>query len=130
MPTRAPLILVVEDGEDARVLYSRYLTFHGFRVIEAADGEAGVRLALDYLPDLIVMDLGLPRIDGWEATRRLKADSRTQHIPVLALTGYGAEATTRAAAGGTSKFDALFIKPCPPHMVLAKIREMLAPQPQ
>jgi len=120
----SPLILLVDDFEDTRTMYGRMLSFQGFRVIEAADGEAAVEQAQTALPDLVVMDLGLPKIDGWEATRRLKADTRTQDIPILALTGYTRdESVRRAKAAGC---DALFTKPCSPDKLVAKIREMLA----
>jgi len=119
----SPLILLVDDFEDTRTMYSRMLSFQGFRVIEAADGEAAVEQAQTALPDLVVMDLGLPKIDGWEATRRLKADVRTHDIPILALTGYTRdESVRRAKAAGC---DALFTKPCSPDTLVAKIREML-----
>jgi two-component system, cell cycle response regulator DivK len=75
------------------------------------------------MPALIVMDMGLPRMDGWEATRRIKGDPRTAHIPLLALTGHAfPDSVARAKAAGV---DAFFIKPCPPATVLAKVREML-----
>jgi len=126
----SPLILLVDDVADARDMYSQYLTFHGFRVIEASDGEAGFQQAQEFLPDLILMDLGMPRVDGWEATRRLKADPRTEHIPVIALSGFGPDATARARAEGRAKFDALFLKPCPPPTILAKIRDVLNGRPR
>jgi CheY-like chemotaxis protein len=85
-PSRAdvPLILVVDDIADARLMYSLYLTNHGFRVVEAANGEDAVRLAHEQQPALVLMDLGMPVMDGWEATRRIKADPRTRSVPVLA----------------------------------------------
>src|SRR5262245_13584876 len=118
-----PLILVVDDTEDARYLYSLYLSHHGFRVMEAGDGEAAVRLAQEHRPALVLMDLGLPKMDGWEATRRLKADPTLRNTPVLALSGHAfADSVARAKEAGV---DAFFIKPCTPPTVLAKIKEML-----
>jgi len=84
----APLILVVDDVDDARYLYSLYLTTHGFRVVEAADGEEAIRLVHEHPPALVLMDLGLPKMDAWEATRRIKADPRTRDVPVLAISGH------------------------------------------
>jgi DNA-binding response OmpR family regulator len=120
-----PVVLLVEDGADARFMYTQYLTHHGVRVIEAADGEAGIRQAQEHHPDVIVLDLGLPKLDGWEAIRRLKADARTAHSPVLVVTGFGPDYPRMRADDVVSKFDALFLKPCPPPTLLAKIREML-----
>jgi two-component system, cell cycle response regulator DivK len=120
-----PLILLVEDNDDARLMYTQYLTFHGCQVIEAADGEAGLRHALQQGPDIIILDLGLPTLDGWEVTRHLKADPRTAQIPVLVVTGYGPDFPRMKTDSVVSKFDALFLKPCSPPALLAKIREML-----
>ena len=87
--TRAqPLVLVVEDYQDAREMYAAYLQFSGYDVVEAGNGVEAVEKTLDLLPDIVLMDLALPRMDGWEATRRLKNDERTRHIPIVALTGH------------------------------------------
>ena len=119
----APLVLVVDDVKDAREMYALYLTTKGFRVMEAADGEHAFELALAQRPALVVMDLGLPKMDGWEATRRIKADPRTCRIPVLALSGHAySDSMQRAQDAGV---DAFFRKPCLPATVLAKIRELL-----
>ena len=83
-----PLVLVVEDFQDAREMYALYLGYEGFGVIQAKDGFEALKLAGEQLPDLILMDLALPGMDGWEATRRIKDDPRTRHIPVVALTGH------------------------------------------
>jgi CheY-like chemotaxis protein len=122
-PSPAPLILVVDDMQDARAMYSLYLTIHGFRVIEAADGEAALRLTQDQHPALVLMDLGLPKLDGWEATRRIKADPCTRCIRVLALSGHAvSDSVQRAYDAGV---DGFLRKPCLPATVLAKINEML-----
>ena len=119
----APLILVVDDVADARYMYSFYLTTHGYRVCEATNGADAIRLAVEQQPALVLMDMGLPVIDGWEATRRIKADPRIQRVPVLAISGHAfPDSVTRAKDAGV---DAFFIKPCIPAMVLAKINEML-----
>jgi CheY-like chemotaxis protein len=82
------LILVVDDYQDAREMYAEYLQYSGFRVAEAKNGNEAVAQARSLKPDLILMDLSLPGMDGWEATRVLKADEETRHIPIVALTGH------------------------------------------
>src|SRR3954470_5889176 len=81
-----PLILLVEDQTDLRRLYAQQLTMSGFDVIEAANGAEAVAWTSSHRPDVVLMDLSLPILDGWEATRRLKRDEKTAHIPVVALT--------------------------------------------
>src|SRR5438045_3160940 len=82
------LVLIVDDVEDNLDAYSQYLLFRGYQVALAGDGEDALQQALKLRPDLIVMDLAMPIMDGWETTRRLRADERTQSIPVIALTGH------------------------------------------
>jgi two-component system cell cycle response regulator DivK len=117
-------ILVIEDTEDNRQILRDLLTAAGYDIIEAVDGEAGVAMAMDQHPDLILMDIQLPVIDGYEATRRIKADPSTRHIPVVAVTSYalaGDEAKTREAG-----CDGYIAKPYSPRNLLAKVREFLA----
>ena len=104
-----PLILVVDDYQDAREMYAEYLQFSGFRVAEARNGNEAVAQAFSLRPDLILMDLSLPGMDGWEATRVLKADERTKHIPVVALTGHALAGASEGArkAGCDSGRDCL-----------------------
>jgi two-component system cell cycle response regulator DivK len=83
-----PRILVVEDNEWSRDMLVRRLSRRGFQVISAADGRRGMAMARSQSPDLIVMDMSLPEIDGWEATRRLKVDPATRAIPIVALTAH------------------------------------------
>src|SRR5205807_9357571 len=83
-----PRVLVVDDYPDAREMYTEYLEFSGFEVVQASNGAEALERAIDTIPDIILMDLSLPVMDGWEATRRLKADRRTWDIPVVALTGH------------------------------------------
>lgn len=83
-----PRILVVEDNEWSRDILARRLSRRGYQVILAADGKRGMALAQAQIPDLILMDMSLPEIDGWEATRRLKADPATRAIPIVALTAH------------------------------------------
>src|SRR5262245_1832837 len=123
LPVQRPLILMVEDGADTREMYRSYFSFHAFRVSTAPDGVDVVRQAKAQQPDLVLMDLGLPRVDGWVATRRLKADVFTRHIPVLVLTGHAdAESLRRAMDAGA---DACVVKPCEPRALVAKIWELL-----
>lgn len=86
-----PKILYVEDNEDNVYMLTRRLRQQGFEVVVAGDGEQGVAMAAAETPDLIVMDLGLPTLDGWEATRRLKAVPETKRIPVIALSAHAME---------------------------------------
>ena len=118
-----PLILVVDDYQDAREMYAEYLQFSGFRVAEARNGNEAVEQAFALKPDLILMDLSLPGMDGWEATRRLKADDRTKHIPIVALTGHAlAGASEGAKKAGC---DSFVTKPCLPDDLVVEVRRML-----
>jgi two-component system cell cycle response regulator DivK len=119
----APLILVVDDYQDAREMYAEYLQFSGFRVAEARNGNEAVDQAFALRPDLILMDLSLPGKDGWEATRELKADERTRHIPIVALTGHAlAGASDGAKKAGC---DSFVTKPCLPDDLVVEVRRML-----
>ena len=118
-----PLILVVDDYQDAREMYAEYLQFSGFRVAEARNGNEAVEQAFALKPDLILMDLSLPGMDGWEATRRLKADERTSRIPIVALTGHAlAGASEGAKKAGC---DSFVTKPCLPDDLVVEVRRML-----
>ena len=118
-----PLILVVDDYQDAREMYAEYLQFSGFRVAEARNGNEAVDQAFALRPDLILMDLSLPGKDGWEATRELKADDRTRHIPIVALTGHAlAGASDGAKKAGC---DSFVTKPCLPDDLVVEVRRML-----
>ena len=120
----APLILVVDDYQDAREMYAEYLQFSGFRVAEARNGNEAVEQAVALKPDLILMDLSLPGMDGWEATRRLKADDTTRHIPIVALTGHAlAGASEGAKKAGC---DSFVTKPCLPDDLVIEVRRMLS----
>jgi two-component system cell cycle response regulator DivK len=120
---QGPLILVVDDYEDAREMYAEYLRFSGFRVAEARNGNEALEQAFALKPDLILMDLSLPGMDGWEATRQLKADERTRGIPVVALTGHAlAGASEGARKAGC---DSFVTKPCLPDDLVVEVRRML-----
>jgi two-component system cell cycle response regulator DivK len=116
-------ILVVEDTEDNRQILRDLLSAAGYDLLEAVDGESGVDMAAREKPDLILMDIQLPQIDGYEATRRIKADPALRHIPIIAVTSYalsGDEEKTRAA--GCNGYVA---KPFSPRQLLGKVREFL-----
>jgi two-component system, cell cycle response regulator DivK len=116
-------ILAVEDQEDNMQILRDLLSSAGYEIIEAYDGEAGVRAAVAERPDLILMDIQLPLLDGYEATRRIKADPALRAIPIIVVTSYalsGDEEKARAAG-----CDAYVAKPYSPRALLAKIREYL-----
>lgn len=119
-----PLVLVVEDYQDAREMYAAYLQFSGFDVVEATNGIEGIEQTLEKMPDIILMDLALPKMDGWEATRRLKSDERTRHIPIVALTGHALAGHAEGAR--QAGCDAFVTKPCLPDALVAEIKRILA----
>jgi two-component system cell cycle response regulator DivK len=127
-PLKAELtVLVVDDYEDNRQMYAELLVYDGYQVAEASDGAVAIATARRIVPDLIVMDLSLPVIDGWEATRRLKADDRTRHIPVLALTGHAPEGLVGHSEGAhEAGCDAFLSKPCSPEKLLEVVAEVIA----
>jgi two-component system cell cycle response regulator DivK len=116
-------ILVVEDQEDNRRIIRDLLTSVGYELIEALDGEAGVRLAKEQRPDLILMDIQLPVLDGYEATRRIKADPALRAIPIVAVTSYALSGDDQKA--GAAGCDAYVAKPFSPRHLLATIRRFL-----
>lgn len=120
----APLVLVVDDFQDNREMFAEYLAFSGFRVAEAATGREALDRAFELIPDLILMDLSLPEIDGWKATRFLKNDPRTKQIPIVALTGHALAGHSREAKDAGC--DAFLTKPCLPDTLVAEIRRVLA----
>jgi two-component system, cell cycle response regulator DivK len=119
----ARTVLLIEDNEDNRIVYSTILRHYGFNVLEALTGEDGIAAAVTEKPDLILMDIGLPGLDGWEATRRLKSDDSTRAIPIIALTAHAmAEHREQALQVGC---DAYLAKPVEPREVLAQVKRML-----
>ncbi len=118
-----PKILLVEDNEMNRDMLSRRLLRKGFDVVMAEDGALGVARATSESPALILMDMSLPVIDGWEATRRLKADAATAHIPIIALTAHAmSEDRDKAMAAGCDDYDT---KPIDLDRLLTKIAGLL-----
>ncbi len=116
-------ILVVEDQPDNRQIIRDLLTSVGYELIEAVDGEAGVRLAKAHRPDLILMDIQLPVLDGYEATRRIKADPELRPIPLIVVTSYALSGDDRKAMAAGC--DAYVAKPFSPRELLATIRSLL-----
>ncbi|TMB95384.1 MAG: response regulator [Chloroflexi bacterium] len=117
-------ILVVEDNEPSRDVLSRRLERRAYRVLLAADGQQAVSIARRAMPDLILMDLGLPGIDGWEATRQLKGDATTRHIPIIVLSAHAmTNDREMALAAGGDEFDT---KPVRFEQLLVKIASLLA----
>jgi two-component system, cell cycle response regulator DivK len=116
-------ILVVEDHEDNRQILRDLLASAGYEMIEAENGEVGVAAAIAERPDLILMDIQLPLLDGYEATRRIKADPALKSIPIIVVTSYalsGDEDKARAVG-----CDAYIAKPYSPRQLLARIRDFL-----
>jgi two-component system cell cycle response regulator DivK len=117
-------ILYIEDNEDNFYMLSNRLKRRGYELIAAPDGEIGIAMARSLAPELILMDLSLPLMDGWEATRRLKAASETRHIPIIALSAHSmAGDREKALAAGCDEFDT---KPVELPRLLAKIANLLA----
>ena len=119
-----PIVLLVEDDLDGRRMYADWLSDAGFRVDQAHNGFQALERAFDSRPDVVVTDLNIPGIDGFELTRRLKQDARTRDVPVLAVTGYAAFALDpeRARRAGC---DGVLAKPCSPEDLEAAIRGLI-----
>jgi len=117
-------VLLVEDDQDGRRMYVEWLTGAGFRVSQAHNGLQALERALDLLPDVVVTDLNIPGIDGFELTRRLKHDPRTRDIPVIAVTGYAAFAADPDRAHRTG-CDVGLPKPCSPDDLESAIRSLI-----
>jgi two-component system cell cycle response regulator DivK len=117
---RSPLVLVVEDYADAREMYAAYIRLAGFSVAEAGDGVEAIRLAAELEPDVVVLDLSLPRLDGWGVIRRLRSDPRTRAILIVALSGH-----SRARVVEDAGWDAFVLKPCMQEELIGEIRRVL-----
>jgi two-component system, cell cycle response regulator DivK len=116
-------ILVIEDQEDNRRIVRDLLTSVGYEIIEAVTGEEGVTAAASHVPDLILMDIQLPGLDGYDATRRIKANPALRHIPIIAVTSYALSGDdVKAFEAGC---DGYVSKPFSPRALLVKIREFL-----
>ena len=120
---RGPTVLIVDDTVDTRQLYSLYFSSRGYKVLTAHDGVTGIDAAERHLPDVIVMDISMPGLDGIAATERLKKGSRTRHLPVLILTAH----PLRVAAHGAllAEADGFLTKPCLPEELEVHVRNLL-----
>src|SRR5213076_2984653 len=123
MSTNGKTVLLVEDNEDNRIVYSTILRHFGYSVTEALNGEEGIAKARSEHPDLILMDISIPVIDGWEATQVLKHDPQTRQIPIIALTAH-ALASDREKAMEVG-CDGYLAKPCEPRAVVAEVQRFL-----
>jgi CheY-like chemotaxis protein len=120
---RRQKILLVEDNEDNRIIYSTVLRHVGYDVVEAEDGEQALAVARSSSPDLILMDISIPKLDGWDVTTRLRGEPGMQDIPIIALTAHALpDDRLRAAKVG---FSAYLAKPVEPRAVVAEVRRWL-----
>lgn len=116
-------ILIVEDDPDERRIFSMYFRFVGGEIVEAGNGEEALRAAADHRPDLVLLDLSMPVMDGWETIRRLQTDPETRHIPVVAVTGHHLPWERLEEAG----FCGYLMKPLAPYQVLKEVERCLGP---
>jgi CheY-like chemotaxis protein len=116
-----PRVLVVDDDTDSRELYAEYLGSSGWEVEAVTDGDEALAVAASFGPDVVVMDLAMPALDGFEATRRLKRDARTRDIPVVCVTSYAHREVDALRAG----FAVFLSKPCAPSELLGVIEELV-----
>ena len=119
----AKTVLLVEDNEDNLIVYRTILDHVGYRVIEARDGEEGVARARADQPDLILMDVSLPKMDGWEATRRIKADEGTRQIPIIAVTAHALDDDREKAT--QVGCDGYLAKPVAPRRVVEEVERFI-----
>jgi len=117
-----PVVLIVDDYQDCRDMYGIYLSLVGFQVLKATDGPEALRLAQDALPDVILMDIGLPGLDGYEVTRRLKDGQATRPIPVIALT---AQTPAHPEVMRDFGFETTITKPCLPEALASEVRRVI-----
>ncbi|MCK6550880.1 response regulator [Myxococcota bacterium] len=115
-----PVLLLVDDDDDSREMYAAYLGRRGFEVVEAADGRTAIERSISAAPDLAIMDLTLPDMDGLRAIHEIRQDERTAALPVIVVSGHGPERST------TAPWDAYLSKPCAPDELVAEIKKLLA----
>ena len=124
-PHAARRVLLVDDDRECREMYARFLREAGFDVAEAHNGNQALAKASEHPPSIVVTDLALPGLDGYQLTRKLRQQSLTEQVPVIAITGYGGfkDDTARAMTAGC---DAVLTKPCLPDRLLEEIERLLA----
>jgi two-component system cell cycle response regulator DivK len=120
------LILVVEDNEDNRTVYTAILMHYHYAVLEAVNGQDGVRQATRHRPDLVLMDLSMPVMDGWDAIRRIRENEDTSDTPVIAVSAHDLQDQEWREAG----FSGYLSKPCEPRRLVETVRDFLPPLPQ
>jgi two-component system, cell cycle response regulator DivK len=120
----APLVLLVDDSEDVREMYSEFFVHSGLRVVSAVDGDHALWKVVLLKPDIVVMDLAMPFVDGRAATEQIKQHPKTKHIPVVVLTGHVTDESLRQAKAAGA--DEILTKPCAPADLLAVLRKLLA----
>ncbi len=125
MSNNGKTVLLVEDNEDNRIVYSTILRHFGYHVTEALNGEEGIAKARAERPDLILMDISIPKMDGWEATQRLKADDTTKMIPIIALTAHALEEDRQKAT--QVGCDGYLAKPVEPRRVVQEVEKFIGP---
>jgi CheY-like chemotaxis protein len=123
VPANSDLVLIVDDTSDTRDLYALHFESRGFRVVTAQDGEAGVAIALHHGPDVIVMDLSMPRLDGVAAIQQLRQQPATSQTPVIILTAYPPHSMPQGVSEAGA--DALITKPCLPEDLERSVRQLL-----
>lgn len=122
MATVAKTVLIVEDSPDTRELFATYFRAQGYSAMTARDAREALASACDHPPDLILLDLGLPELDGWELARRLREEPRTRHVPIVAVSGHAElSSRMRAMSAGVDLFVA---KPVTPADVLARVARL------
>jgi CheY-like chemotaxis protein len=122
-PKPRGVLLIADDTADTRSLYCLYLTSRGFKVLTAKDGETAVEMAQRHRPDVVIMDLAMPRLDGVAATRRLKSDARTRHTPIVLLTAHPLQAVQRGAL--EAGVDGFLTKPCLPEELEHHVQQLI-----
>lgn len=123
MSEKKPTVLLVDDFEPGREVVAEFLTWRGYEVITAEDGAQGLEKAFELSPDVVLMDLSLPEVDGWEATRRLRADERTKELKIIALTAHALERERQRALDAGC--DEVITKPVAPQDLEEEVRRQL-----
>lgn len=121
------VVLVIEDNDDNRIIFSSILAHYGYQTLEAGDGLTGVAMAREYQPHLLLIDINLPSLSGWEVATRLRRDPSTAHIPMIAVTAHTpSESRMMARAAG---FDAFLSKPVEPRHLAEEVQRIIGPPP-